>query len=322
MEKQRTLRSEFTLDGKGLHTGLDIQITFRPAPDNSGYHIRRIDLPGKPVIKASAENVCSTERGTVLSVGGVQVSTVEHALAALYASGIDNCLMDVNAPEFPILDGSSIIFMNKIAQTGIIEQVEERIYYMPEEIVECIDEASGSHLILLPADEFNIQCQISFDSAVLSVQSARLNNLSEFNKELAMCRTFVFVREIAPLLKKGLIKGGDLDNAIVIYDKKLKQRDFDHLADLMNVERRDADRLGYIMNEPLRFTNEPARHKVLDLVGDLALTGKFIKGIVIAVCPGHRINNEFARAIMNDMKKQNYQLPVETMIDNIKMLSA
>lgn len=320
MEKQKTLKRKFSLKGKGLHTGLEINITFRPAPADSGYCIRRVDLPGKPIIKASAENVCSTERGTVLSVNGVYVSTVEHAIAALYASDIDNCLIDVDAPEFPILDGSSILFMDKIKEVGVEELSEERIYYMPEEIIECMDEASGSHLILLPADEFNVQCQISFDSPVLSVQSARLNHLSDFYEEVAICRTFVFVREIEPLLKKGLIKGGDLDNAIVIYDKKLKQSSFDHLANLMNVERRDADHLGYIMNEPLRFTNEPARHKVLDLVGDLALTGKFIKGIIIAVCPGHRINNEFARLIMNDMKKHS-QLSVK-MVENIKMLSA
>jgi len=321
MEKQRTLKGDFSLTGKGLHTGLDIHITFRPAPVNTGYRICRIDLPDRPVIEASAENVCATERGTVLSAKGAQVSTVEHALAALYASGIDNCLIDVDAPEFPILDGSSIIFADKIIQTGIKEQSEARIYYMPEEIIECFDEASGSHLILLPADEFNIQCQISFDSAVLSVQSARLNHLSDFHKEIAMCRTFVFVREIEPLLKKGLIKGGDLDNVIVIYDKKLKQAKLDDLADMMHVGRREADRLGYIMNEPLRFNNEPARHKIIDLIGDLALTGKFIKGIVIAVCPGHRINNEFSRAIMNDMKKTD-QLPVESIVGNLKMLSA
>ncbi|MDR2917687.1 MAG: UDP-3-O-acyl-N-acetylglucosamine deacetylase [Tannerella sp.] len=314
MEKQRTLNKEFSLEGKGLHTGLDIHITFRPAPVNSGYRIRRIDLPGKPVIRANAENVCSTERGTVLSVDGVQVSTVEHALAALYASGIDNCLMDVDAPEFPILDGSSILFMDKIVQTGIKEQSEERVYYMAEEVIEYVDEASGSHLILLPADEFKVQCQISFDSAVLNVQSAHLNDLSDFHKEIAMCRTFVFVHEVKPLLKKGLIKGGDLDNAIVIYDRKLKQDEFDSLADAMNVERRDADRLGYIMNLPLRYTNEPARHKIIDVIGDLALTGRFIKGIVIAICPGHRVNNQFARAIMDDMKK-HHQLPVKEMVE-------
>lgn len=321
MDKQNTLKSEFSLAGKGLHTGLEIHITFRPAAADSGYRIRRVDLPGKPEIKASAENVSWTERGTVLSADGVHVSTVEHAIAALYASGIDNCLIEVDAPEFPILDGSSIIFMDKIRQAGIRELAEERIYYMPEEIIECVDEASGSHLILLPADDFNIHCQISFDSAVLSVQSARLNHLSDFYNEIAMCRTFVFVREINPLLKKGLIKGGDLDNAIVIYDKKLKQGDFDKLADIMNVDRRDAGRLGYIMNEPLRFTNEPARHKIIDIIGDIALTGKFIKGIIIAVCPGHRINNEFARSIMSDMRKQS-QLPIEIRVENIKMLSA
>lgn len=305
MEMQRTLNEEFSIEGKGLHTGLDIHITFRPAPENYGYRIRRVDLPGKPVIKASAQNVCSTERGTVLSEDDIQVGTVEHALAALYASRIDNCLIDVDAPEFPILDGSSITFINKIVQSGIKEQAEERIYYMPEGKIDYIDEKSGSHLILLPADEFKIQCQVMYDSDILHVQSAHLNNLSDFHKEIAMCRTFVFVREVEYLFKKGLIKGGDLDNAIVIYDRKLKQADFDRLADVMNVERRDADRLGYIMNLPLRYPNEPARHKIIDIMGDIALTGRFIKGIIIAVCPGHSVNNKFARAIMDDMIKQS-----------------
>jgi UDP-3-O-[3-hydroxymyristoyl] N-acetylglucosamine deacetylase/3-hydroxyacyl-[acyl-carrier-protein] dehydratase len=316
MEMQRTLNNEFSLRGKGLHTGLDIHITFRPAPENYGYCIRRIDLPGKSVIKASAENVCSTERGTVLSMDGIRVSTVEHAIAALYASEIDNCLIDVDAPEFPILDGSSITFVDKIKQVGIKEQPEERIYYTPEKKIAYVDEESGSYLMLLPADEFKIQCLVTYDSDILKVQSARLNNLSDFHREIAMCRTFVFVREVAYLFKKGLIKGGDLDNAIVIYDRKLEQDEFDRLADSMNVERRDADRLGYIMNLPLRFPNEPARHKIIDVIGDIALTGKFMKGNIIAICPGHSVNNKFARAIMSDMEKQS-RLSLKDSVESI-----
>lgn len=302
VDKQRTLAGKFSLTGKGLHTGLKSTVTFHPSPDNTGYKIRRIDLPDKPVIDAYAENVASTQRGTVLSVNGIQVGTVEHALAALYANGIDNCLIDVDAPEFPILDGSSIEYVNKILEFGTHEQATLREYYIPEEIIEYHDEASGARLILIPNDKFSIHTQILFDSVILGVQSATLEELSEFNREIAVCRTFVFVREIEMLLKNGLVKGGDLDNAIVIYDQPISQSYFNQLADMMKVERRNAKNLGYIMNKPLRFPNEPARHKILDILGDISLTGKFIKGTIISVCPGHKVNNMFARAILKDMK--------------------
>jgi UDP-3-O-[3-hydroxymyristoyl] N-acetylglucosamine deacetylase/3-hydroxyacyl-[acyl-carrier-protein] dehydratase len=303
--KQKTLNKAFSLEGKGLHTGLNICITFSPAPENYGYKIRRTDLPNQPIIIAGVENVINTDRGTVLSENGVHVGTVEHGLAALYACEIDNCLIEVDAPEFPILDGSSIDFVNKIKQTGIREQSAERIYYMPENKIEYRNEASGSHLMLLPSDSFEIHTQISFDSEVLTVQSAYLKDLSEFPTEIAMCRTFVFVKEIEALLQKGLIKGGDLDNTIVIYDKPVPQKQLDKLADLMKVERKDAENLGYLMNVPLRFSNEPARHKILDILGDIALTGKFIKGTIVSVCPGHQANSRFAQAILNDIRSKN-----------------
>lgn len=306
--KQRTLSEAFSLNGKGLHTGLKSTVTFRPAPDNSGYQIRRIDLQGKPIINASAENVLNTNRGTVLSFNGVQIGTVEHGLAALYASEIDNCLIDVDAPEFPILDGSSIEYVNKIMESGIREQTAQREYFIPKEKIEYIDDLSGAHLILIPSETFTIHTQISFDSEILSIQSASMKEMSEFYTEISMCRTFVFVREIESLLEKGLIKGGDLDNAIVIYDKPIKQEYFDRLSYLMSVERRDVNELGYIMNEPLRFLNEPARHKLLDILGDISLIGKFIKGTIIASCPGHRVNNLFARTILEKIKEVNLQL--------------
>lgn len=302
--RQRTLAKKFSLNGKGLHSGMEVSITFRPAPDNFGYKIRRIDLPDKPIIDANAENVVFTNRGTVLSSNGVYVGTVEHALAALYANEIDNCLIDVDAPEFPILDGSSIEYMKKIRESGIREQTAEREYYIPRKKIEYKDKLSGAHLMLLPSDDFSVHTQIIFDSEVLNVQSAIMRDMSEFYTEIAMCRTFVFVREIEPLLEKGLIKGGDLNNAIVIYDKPIKQEHFDRLSYIMNVERKDVGELGYIMNEPLRFPNEPARHKLLDVLGDISLTGKFIKGTIVSICPGHKANNMFARAILNDMKKE------------------
>lgn len=305
MKKQRTLKNEFSLSGTGLHTGCEVSLTFRPAPANHGYKIRRTDLSGQPVIPANAMYTGFTDRRTVLAINDIiQVSTVEHGLAALYACEIDNCLIDVDAPEFPAMDGSALAYVNNIKAVGVVEQDEERIYYEPGDIVEYVDGQSGSHLILLPSDTFGIHIQILFDSAVLSVQSASLSCLSNFADEIAMCRTFVFIREIEPLLKKGLIKGGSLDNAIVIYDKMLHQRRLDELAYLMNAESRSAHDLGYIVNQPLRFPNEPARHKLLDLVGDIALTGKFIKGLIIAVCPGHQVNNAFARTILRKMKKE------------------
>lgn len=298
MTAQRTLKSSFSLQGKGLHTGLSVNITFNPAPENHGYKIRRTDVPGQPVINALAENVSATQRGTVLSANGVQVSTVEHALAALYACEIDNCLIDVDAPEFPILDGSSILFVSKIKEIGTQVQNAERKYItFKRKRIKVIDKISGSSMILLPDDSFSIQSHISFDSPLLRKQDASMSDLSEFTRDFASARTFVFVREIEPLLDNDLVKGGNLDNAIVIYDKPIKQENYDRLADLMGVKRKDARKLGYVMNKPLLYSNEPARHKLLDVIGDIALVGHFIKGKIIANCPGHKINNMFARAI-------------------------
>lgn len=298
MVNQRTLKNSFTLEGKGLHTGLNIRITFNPAPENHGYKIRRTDIPGQPIIEALAENVSATQRGTVLSVDGVQISTVEHALAALYACEIDNCLIDVDAPEIPILDGSSILFVSKIKSVGVEEQNAPRKYItFKRKRIKVVDKATGSSMILLPDDSFSIQSHISFNSTLLRQQDATLNDLSEFPRDFASARTFVFVREIEPLLNNNLVKGGDLDNAIVIYDKPIEQDHFDHLADIMGVKRKDASKLGYIMNKPLLYPNEPARHKLLDIIGDISLVGYFIKGKIIANCPGHKINNLFARAI-------------------------
>ena len=298
MVYQRTLKSSFTLEGKGLHTGLNVKITFNPAPENHGYKIRRTDAPGQPIIDALAENVAATQRGTVLSAHGVQVSTVEHALAALYACEIDNCLIDVDAPEVPIMDGSSIMFVSKIKEVGTQQQNAERKYIMfKRKRVKVVDKTTGSSMLLMPDESFSIQSHITFNSTLLRQQDAQMNDLSEFTRDFAPARTFVFVREVMPLLENNLVKGGDLDNAIVIYDKPIAQNDFDHLADVMGVKKKDASKLGYIMNKPLLYPNEPARHKLLDIIGDIALVGYFIKGKIIANCPGHGINNQFARAI-------------------------
>ena len=310
MQKQKTLAASFSLKGKGLHTGLDIEITFNPAPENHGYKIKRTDLEGQPVLDALAENVTATQRGTVLSKGGVQVSTIEHAMAALYAFEIDNCLIEVNAPEFPILDGSARYFAEAIQKVGSVEQNAPRDYYIVKHKIEVKDEESGASLIILPDEKFSVNVLISFDSPVLSNQFATMNDLSEFPSELAASRTFVFVREVEMLLNNNLIKGGDLDNAIVIYDQKLPQESLDKLADMMNVPHLSLNELGYINHKPLVFDNEPARHKLLDVIGDVALIGKPIRGRIIATHPGHKINNQFARMIRKDIKQNEVQAPV------------
>ena len=308
--KQHTLKESFSLKGKGLHTGLNIEIKFNPAPVNHGYKIKRIDLKDQPVIEALAENVIGTQRGTVLSKNEISVSTVEHAMAALYAYEIDNCLIEVNAPEFPILDGSAIVYANEIERVGIVEQDAVREYYVVKSKIEVADKEAGSSIIVLPDSSFGINVHITFDSFFLDNQYATLDNLKDFKKEIAASRTFVFVREIEPLLQHGLIKGGDLDNAIVIYEKQISQERLDQLADTMGVKHKDASELGYIMNKPLAFVNEPARHKLLDILGDIALIGKPIVGRIIANCPGHKINNQFARVIRKDIKMNDIQAPV------------
>ncbi len=310
MVNQRTLNSSFSLTGKGLHTGQEVSITFHPAPANHGYKIRRIDIENQPVIDALAENVCSTQRGTVLSQNGATVGTVEHALAALYACEIDNCLIDVNASEFPIMDGSSIVYVSKIKETGIQTQNAERKYLCIERRkIKVFDKETGASLMLVPDDSLKIDVSISYDSVFLKRQKAQMNDLSEFTHQFASSRTFVFVKELEGLLSEGLIKGGDLDNAIVIYDNVISQENCDKLTETMGIKKIDSSKLGYIMNKPLLYGNEPARHKILDIVGDIALVGCFLKGKIIANCPGHKINNMLARAIrecvMNDKKLRN-----------------
>lgn len=308
--KQRTLKDSFSISGKGLHTGLQITATFLPAPENHGIKIQRIDLEGQPIIDALAENVVETSRGTVLAKGDARVSTVEHAMSALFCAEIDNCLIQVDAPELPILDGSARLVADEIERVGIEEQKAAKDFYIIKSKIEVTDEATGSSIIVLPDEEFSINTLISFNSPILSNQFASLENFSDFNREIAGCRTFVFVREVEPLLKNNLIKGGDLDNAIVIYDQKTSQEELDRLADLMNIPHKHVDELGYINNRPLMFDNEPARHKLLDLLGDIALVGRPIKGRIIATRPGHKINNQFACLIRKNIRRQEMQAPV------------
>ena len=310
MNKQKTLNGSFSIFGKGLHTGLSLTVTFNPAPENHGYKIQRIDLPGEPIIDAVAENVTETTRGTVLTKGEARVSTVEHALAALFALGIDNCLMQVNGPEFPILDGSAKLYVENIERIGLKEQNAEKDVFVIKSKIEIKDEKTGHSIIILPDEKFSLNVLVNYNSDVLFNQYATLDDIQDFKEEIASSRTFVFVREIEPLLNLGLIKGGDLDNAIVIYEREMPQEKYDNLADILGVPHMDAKKLGYLNNKPLVWNNEPARHKLLDIIGDLALIGKPLQGRIIATCPGHTINNKFARAMRKIIRKHQIQAPV------------
>jgi len=324
MLKQKTLKGSFSLFGKGLHTGLSLTVTFNPAPENHGYKIQRIDLDGQPIIDAVAEKVIDTQRGTVLGNSEMRVSTVEHGLSALYALGIDNCLIQVNGPEFPILDGSAIQYVEKINQVGIEEQNAPKDYYIIRHKLEVKDEESGSCITILPDEEFSITAMCSFESKFINSQFATLDNPADYPKEIAPARTFVFVRDIEPLLKANLIKGGDMENAIVIYERQTTQERLDQLADLLKVPHMDATRLGYIQPKPLVWENECTRHKLLDIIGDMALIGKPIKGRIVATRPGHTINNKFARLIRKEIRKHEIQAPIydpndAPIMDNIRI---
>ncbi|MBO5466739.1 MAG: bifunctional UDP-3-O-[Prevotella sp.] len=308
--KQKTLKGSFSLCGKGLHTGLSLTVTFNPAAENTGYKIQRIDMDGMPIIDAIAENVIDTQRGTVLGKGDIRVSTVEHGLAALYALGIDNCLIQVNGPEFPILDGSAIKYIEKINEVGIEELNAPKDWYVIRKKIEVKDEETGSCITILPDNEFSLTTMCSFESKFISSQFATLDKIENFVTEIAPARTFVFVRDIVPLLKANLIKGGDFDNAIVIYERQMSQEQLDELADNLGVDHRDANELGYIQNKPLVWDNECTRHKLLDIIGDMALIGKPIKGRIIATRPGHSINNKFARQMRKEIRKYEVQAPI------------
>ncbi len=302
MEKQLTLKDCFTLRSKGLHTGKVITARFCPAPENYGYRIVRVDLEGQPVIECKSENVVETTRGTVVAAGDVKVSTIEHAMAALYASGVDNCRIELDGPEMPILDGSAELFIEQIQKVGLADQDAEKKYFTVEkELV--IDGERGEHIVVSPCDHLSFDITIAFQSKMLENQSASIDDINDFKTEIASARTFVFVRDIQPLFELGYIKGGDLDNAIVIYENELPQDKLDSIADEMGVPHMDATKLGYLNRKPLTWPNEMARHKLLDIIGDLALIGMPLKAKVTALRPGHTINNKVARAIKAESDK-------------------
>ncbi len=307
---QLTLKAPITVSGKGLHSGLFITAVLNPAPENTGYKFRRIDLEGQPVIDAVAENVIDTTRGTVIGKNDIRVSTIEHAIAALYAAGIDNCIIDIDGPEMPILDGSAIIYVEKIEEVGVEEQNADKDFYIIKEKTQFKDEETGSTLTIYPDDGFSVECMVEYNSPVLPNQFAVLDDLAEFKQEVASARTFVFVREIEALVANNLIRGGDLDNAIVIYDQEISQDRIDAICDVVNVPHMHISQLGYINPKPLRWDNEPARHKLMDIIGDLALIGRPLRGRVVAIRPGHTVNNKFTRMVRKEVRHMEIQSPV------------
>lgn len=309
MSKQHTLKGTFSVEGKGLHTGIHTIATFNPAPENTGYRFQRIDLEGMPIIEGVAENVVDTTRSTVLAKDDVRIGTVEHALAALYGMGVDNCLIQINGPEMPILEGSSQTYVDKINEVGKEEQKEERHYYVIKKKTEFRDDSTGASIVLLPDDKFSLTAMIAYDSDWFASQFATIEDVNKFETEIAGARTFVFVREVEPLINAGLIKGGDLNNAIVIYENQISQERLDRLADEVGIEHKDATKLGFLNTRPLVWKNEPARHKLLDIIGDMALIGRPLKGRIIATKPGHTINNKFARQMRREIRAHEVQTP-------------
>ena len=302
---QKTLKQEIAINGQGLHTGLKVKLTLKPAPENHGIKFKRVDLENQPIVNALVENVVDTSRGTTIEEKGAKIYTVEHILSALYAKGIDNALIELNAQEVPILNGSSKIYIEEINKTGIVEQDAEKQIFVLEEKIRYFDEKNNVEIIALPEDELRLNVLISHNSDVFSNQFASLNSLADYDEEIAGCRTFVFLDDIEPLLKQNLIKGGDLSNAIVIIGKDISQEELDKLADLLNKPYVKVKPQGILNNVDLSFENEPARHKLLDLLGDIALIGMPIKARIIATRPGHYSNIEFAKMIRKQIKKKN-----------------
>ena len=302
-EKQRTLSKEISLTGKGLHTGINVTITFKPAPANHGYKFCRIDLPGKPVIDALAEHVSETSRGTTLVHNGASVATIEHVLAAFHGMRVDNALIELNGPEAPIMGGAANKFVQAIKDAGIVELKEDRNYFIVKQNIAFSDEEHGVDLIVYPDDHFSINVLIDYNSKILGNQYAILDRVDDFEEEISKSRTFVFFHELEPLFNAGLIKGGDLDNAVVILEKEASQEEFDRIARLFNRPGINNHKAGILNNTELRYPNEPARHKLLDIMGDLALVGQPIKGKVVATKPGHYANTRLAKIIRQEIKK-------------------
>ena len=316
-DKQRTIKQAVSISGVGLHTGEKVTLTFNPAPENHWYKFQRLDLDNKPTIDADADLVVDTSRGTTLEQNGARVHTTEHVLAALVGLKIDNCLIQVTGPEMPIMDGSSIKFMELLEQAGIVEQTAERDYFVLTQNLSYEDSHKKVEMLAVPQDDFRVTVMVDYGSEVLGTQHASMYKIDDFKKEIASCRTFVFLRELEALLANNLIKGGDLDNAIVLVDSDLPEEKLDYLRKVFNKPNVQVKGRGVLNNTKLHFYNEPARHKLLDIVGDLALIGKPLKIHVLAARPGHAGNIDFAKKIKQMIreesmkKKKNIYVPYD-----------
>ena len=319
--KQRTIAKEATLTGVGLHTGEKVTMKFLPAPENHGYAFKRVDLEGEPIIEADANFVENTQRGTNLEKKGVKIQTPEHVLAALVGLEIDNVLIELNSPELPIMDGSSKFFVEALENAGVVEQEKEREEYIVKDVISYKDEATGSEITIIPSDDYQITTMVDFGTKVLGTQNATLLKLSDFKEEISNARTFSFLHELEMLLEHGLIKGGDLNNAIVYVDKEISDETMKKLEKAFGKEKLSVKPNGILDNLTLHQPNEAARHKLLDVIGDLALTGIRIRGKVIANKPGHFVNTQFAKKLAKIIKleKRNsvpkYDLSLPPLMD-------
>jgi UDP-3-O-[3-hydroxymyristoyl] N-acetylglucosamine deacetylase / 3-hydroxyacyl-[acyl-carrier-protein] dehydratase len=309
-DRQHTLGKEVSIFGTGLHTGYKVDMTLKPATPGFGIQFQRIDLPNQPIVKADCDLVTDTSRGTTLEQNGVKVCTVEHLLAALVGMGIDNVLVELNAPEIPIMDGSSQPFIEMIEEGEVIEQDAAKVWYSIDENIHMFDEDKRVEMVALPSLDYQITTLIDFNSPVLGTQHAGLKSIKDFKEEIAPCRTFCFLHELEALLANDLVKGGDINNAIVIVDKKISDEEMERLKKAFNRDSIEVKSEGYLNNVELRFPNEPARHKLLDIVGDLALIGYPIKARIIANRPGHSTNVAFAQKIKQYIKKNKHMKDV------------
>jgi UDP-3-O-[3-hydroxymyristoyl] N-acetylglucosamine deacetylase/3-hydroxyacyl-[acyl-carrier-protein] dehydratase len=317
--KQRTIKAPVAVSGTGLHTGERVTLTFNPAPENHGFKFRRVDLPDAPIIDADVDNVTDTSRGTTLTQNGASVSTVEHVLAALVGLELDNVLIDMDGPETPIMDGSSMPFVSAIAEAGWVEQEADREYYHIPYNIHYSETDRKVEMVAMPLDDdYRFTCMVDYNSPVLGTQHATISSISEFKKEVASSRTFCFLHELEMLLKHNLIKGGDINNAIVVVDKHVDEQELQHLAKLFNRKDIDVAPQGILNNIELRHQNEPARHKLLDMIGDLALVGVPLRGHIMAARPGHAANVAFAKKIKALIKKERSRKHIKVYNPNAK----
>ena len=321
MVKQKTIANEISLKGVGLHTGQEVLMTFKPAPVNNGFTFVRVDLEGQPIIEADANYVVNTQRGTNLEKRGVMIQTPEHVLAAIVGCDLDNIIIELNASELPIMDGSSKYFVEAIEKAGIVEQDADRKVYVVKEVISYLDEATGSEITVIPSEEYCVTTMVDFGTKVLGTQNATMKGIKDFKSEIADCRTFSFLHELEALLNNGLIKGGDLNNAIVYVDKEISSETMENLKKAFNKDTISVKPNGILDNLTLHFPNEAARHKLLDVVGDLSLIGTRIQGKVIANKPGHYVNTQFAKKMAKIIKLEernnvpHYDINKEPVLD-------